>query len=234
MSYATYTKFFSPEDAQLLVSLLQRQNIPYTLHHEVNPLDKVYAGDSIDPMFALQIPGQYFNQVNDLLADLAKADMAQPGFEHQLQADSVEELQAILKEPIGWSAYDLQVAKSLLAEKAGTQALAEAVKERPYVPASVGTHWIVLGYLICILALAAIFYFALDGVYAGFAITAFYYFTLGGFFAGLAITQAKKRLPNGHSVKMFDASDVRHGRNMIIISLASITIGVVLIFNRYY
>ncbi len=40
--YATYSRFHSPEDAQFLIALLQQRNIPFTLEHEVNQLDKVY------------------------------------------------------------------------------------------------------------------------------------------------------------------------------------------------
>ncbi len=68
-------------------------------------------------MFALEIPTGQFSEVNGMLAEQAKADMAKPGFEHLMQSYSTEELREIMSEPSGWSAYDLQVAASLLAEK---------------------------------------------------------------------------------------------------------------------
>ena len=88
---ATYTKFYAPEDAQFLITLLQQHHIPYSLEHEVNQLDKVYLGESIDPMFALKIPTDRFSDVNGLLAEQAKFDMLQPGFEHILQSSTIEE-----------------------------------------------------------------------------------------------------------------------------------------------
>src|SRR5687768_14174408 len=69
LQYGTYLRFYSPDDAQFLIEILHPRNIPYKLEHEVNQLDKVYIGESIDPMFALQIPTAHFNVVNDLLAE---------------------------------------------------------------------------------------------------------------------------------------------------------------------
>jgi hypothetical protein len=54
--YITYTKYYAPEDAQFLITLLQQHNIPYSFQHEVNQLDKVFIGEPVDPMFELKIP----------------------------------------------------------------------------------------------------------------------------------------------------------------------------------
>src|SRR5262249_54003572 len=115
--YATYTRFHSPNNAQFLIALLQQHNIPYALEHEVNQLDKFYIGESIEALFALQIPTERFKQVNKLLADQAKVDMLHPGFEHPMQSYSFTELQEVITDPTGWNAYDLQVATSILSEK---------------------------------------------------------------------------------------------------------------------
>src|SRR5690349_11151646 len=117
IQYATYTRYYSPDDAKFLITLLKKHNIPYALEHEVNQLDKVYLGQLVDAMFALQIPNEKFNYVNHLLAEQAKIDMEHPGFEHLMQSYSVKELQEILHNPSGWNAYDLQVATSILSEK---------------------------------------------------------------------------------------------------------------------
>ena len=115
--YATFTRFYDPEDAQYLISLLQEHAIPYQLEHEVNQLDRVYIGGSVDPMFALQIPNDRFTDLNGLLAEQARFDMLDPGFEHILQSSTTEELRDIINDPGSWNAYDVQVAASLLAER---------------------------------------------------------------------------------------------------------------------
>ena len=134
--YATYSRFYSPDDAQFLITLLQQRNIRYSLEHEVNQLDKVYLGHSVDPMFALRIPAEQFSAVNTALAEQAKADMAKPDFEHMMQSYSTEELQEIVNEPTGWNAYDLQVAASLLAEKTQGQVTIPVASTETFCPAS--------------------------------------------------------------------------------------------------
>ena len=216
---ATYTKFYTPADAEFLVTLLQQHNIPYTMEHEVNQLDKVYIGDSMDPMFVLKVPANRFNDVNELLAKQAKADMLQPGFESQLQGYSIEELQEILQEPAGWSAYDIQVAKSLLAERNAEvpEATALVAGADAYEPVKVKTIWIRFGYIASIAGLTTIFYLSMAGL-----------------FAGLALTQSKKTLPNGSTVKAYTEEDIKHGKNMIFLSLICALVGYLILFSILY
>lgn len=197
---ATYTKFYSPDDAQFLVVLLQQHKIPYSLEHEVNQLDKVYLGDAVAPMFALRLPVNRFSDVNELLAEQAKTDMAKPGFEHLLQSYSTEELREVIQSPAGWNAYDLQVAASLLAEKTKGDVIAP-VNEEPFVPLKLELGWIVLGYFVCVLGASYFFYLA-----------------IAGFLAGLVVNQAKKTLKNGTIVKMYDKKSRMHGRIMMILA----------------
>lgn len=162
--FVTYTKFYSPEDAQFLASLLQQHHIPYALEHEVNQLDKVYIGDSVEAMFALKIPGDRFKDVHALLAQQAKTDIAQEGFEHYLQAYSVAELQEIVREPAGWSAYDLQVAGELLSEKTKEHVTVPLEPEGDYKPVKLENKWIIVGYLAAIAGITDFFYIGMIGL----------------------------------------------------------------------
>lgn len=213
--FATYTKFYSPDDAQFLITLLQQHNIPFKLEHEVNQLDKVYLGDSIDAMFALQIPTDRFHDVNGLLAEQAKADMAQPGFEHLMQSYSIDELREILSDPAGWSAYDLQVAATLLAEKTHVPVTAP-VNEAPFEPVKLELPWIILGYLVSLLGASYFFYLA-----------------IAGFLAGLVVNQAKKTLKNGTTVKMYTKKSRMHGRNMMVLSVLCSTISFLIYYMEF-
>jgi hypothetical protein len=212
-NYATYTKFHSPEQAQFLITLLQQHHIPYLFEHEVNPLDKVYIGDTLDAMFVLQIPTNRFIDVNGLLAEQAKADMAQPIFEHVLQSCSTPELREILADPTNWNAYDLQVAATLLAEQTKGQVAVAFNDADSFVPAKLELIWIILGYIVSLLGASYFFYLA-----------------AAGFLAGLTVNQAKKRLKNGTTVKMYSQSSRAHGRNMMILS----TVCMVISFIIYY
>lgn len=212
--YATYSRFYSPDDAQFLITLLQQRNIRYSLEHEVNQLDKVYLGHSVDPMFALRIPAEQFSAVNTALAEQAKADMAKPDFEHMMQSYSTEELQEIVNEPTGWNAYDLQVAASLLAEKTQGQVSIPVASTETFVPYDLPVIWRVLGYVVCILGASYFFYLA-----------------LAGFMGGLVINQATKTLKDGTTVKMYSPESRRHGRNLMILSTLCFFVSLLLLYG---
>lgn len=216
--YATYAKFYAPEEAEGLIGLLKQNDISYALEHEVNQMDRIYLGESPDPMFVLRIPGEQFKAAHAVLAKQARLDMHQPGFTHQMQSYDAAELQEILDNPEGWSAYDLEVAKELLAEKApGTTITAKPTSEA-FEPARVEKVWIVLGYLACLVGL----------------VPQFFYVAAGGFFAGISIVQAKKTLKNGTTVRQYTPGDRTHGRVMMVLSLLFITIGFYwLLVGRY-
>jgi len=212
--YATFTRFYSPEDAQFLISLLQQHDIPYNLEHEVNQLDRVYLGGSVDPMFALQIPTDRFSDLNGVLAEQAKFDMLQPGFEHVMQSSSIEELREILNNPTDWNAYDVQVAASLLAEKTHSPVMAPVNNSGSYQPLKLGLPWIIVGYLISIIG------------------TSYFYFGIGGFLGGLTVNQAKKTLKDGTTVKMYDNTSRLHGRIMMVIGAITASISLIYLIWR--
>ena len=216
--YASYSKFYTPENAQFLITLLTQHNIPYTLDHEVNQLDKVYIGENIEAMFVLRIPGNRFNEVHALLANQAKADMAQPGFEHYLQSSSITELQEILDDPTGWNAYDIQVATTLLSKNQEEQVSITAPVNSTvsHTPAKLEGIWIFIGYLACFSGLTTLFFLGATG-----------------FFAGLSIVHSKHTLSDGQIVKMYSKADLRHGRNMMILSVLCVITGTVLFYIRY-
>jgi hypothetical protein len=211
LQYATYTRFYSPDDAQFLVTLLQRHNIPYALEHEVNQLDKVYIGEQVEAMFALQIPNEKFNYVNSLLAEQAKFDMAHPGFEHLMQTYSVSELQEILHNPGGWNAYDLQVATSILSEKLEAHVTLPSIHTDSFKPVRLELIWILLGYIVSLLGISYFFFLA-----------------IAGFLSGLVVNQAKKTLKDGTTVKMYDKWSRMHGRIIMILSAVCLAINLTL------
>lgn len=213
LQYGTYLRFYSPDDAQFLIEILHPRNIPYKLEHEVNQLDKVYIGESIDPMFALQIPTVHFNVVNDLLAEQARADMAQPGFEHLMQSYSAEDLQEVINEPAGYNAYDLQVATSLLAQIRPGEVPVPVTNADPFVPYKLETIWIVLGYIVSILG------------------ASYFFFAIAGFFAGLVVHQSKKTLKNGTTVKMYAPGSRMHARNLMLLSVLTACISLLILFG---
>jgi len=216
LQYATYTKFYSPVDAQFLVSLLEKHHIPYTLEHEVNQLDKVYLGEQVEALFALQIPNEKFNHVNHLLSEQAIKDMAEPCFEHLMQTYSVSELQEIIHYPDGWNAYDLQVATTILSEKLQAPVALPSIHTDSFKPVRLELIWILLGYIVSLLGASYFFYLA-----------------IAGFFSGLVVNQAKKTLKNGTTVKMYDSWSRMHGRAIMILAAVCMAINFILLMTLF-
>lgn len=216
LQYATYTRFYSPDDAQFLISLLEKYHIPYALEHEVNQLDKVYLGEQVEALFALQIPNEKFNHVNHLLAEQAIQDMAAPGFEHLMQTYSVSELQEIIHHPTGWNAYDLQVATSILSEKLQAPVTLPSIHADNFTPVRLELIWILLGYIVSLLSASYFFYLA-----------------IAGFLSGLVVNQAKKTLKNGKTVKMYDAWSRMHGRYIMILASVCMVINLILLLKLF-
>ncbi|MBO9200558.1 MULTISPECIES: hypothetical protein [Niastella] len=214
LQYATYSRFYSPDDAQFLISLLQKHHIPYALEHEVNQLDKVYLGAVVDAMFTLQIPKEKFNHVNHLLADQAKQDLAQPGFEHLMQSYSVSELQEIIHHPDGWNAYDLQVATEILSERLQAPVTLPSIHSDNFKPVRLELIWILLGYIVSLLGASYFFYLA-----------------IAGFLSGLVVNQAKKTLKDGSTVKMYDQWSRMHGRIIMILASVCMAINLILLLH---
>jgi len=66
--FGTYAKFYSAEEAEPLLLLLASNNIPFHISKEVNQLDAIIIGNSMDPMFIVSIPPECFTEVNELVA----------------------------------------------------------------------------------------------------------------------------------------------------------------------
>jgi len=201
---STFAKYYTAEDAQFLVDLLQRNGSPYEMSHEVNQLDNIYIGDSIDQLYLLKIPPGQFMTVNRLLTEQAKLDFNTESFTHYFDSFDNDELVEVLNEPNDWNAYDVEVARLFWGKKnlGSSQDITALEYSTSYSPERLKTEWIVLGYLIS--------------------------FSAMGIFAGLAITTGKKTLQNGTKVFLYDEASRRHGGIMIILGAA----GSFLLFTR--
>jgi hypothetical protein len=190
----TYSRFQTPGDAEYLIGLLKQNDIPYILTHEVNQIDNIYIGESLDPMFELKIDQSDFHKVSELLAKEAINDYKTGSPDHYFNLLDAEELREIIQNPNGWNAYDIQTARLLLSDRSdmlfdqkGNVELTAAHK-----PEMISQSWILMGYLLSVL-------------------------TIVGIFIGLSITQAKKTLSNGQTVYIYDNATIAHGRNMVLL-----------------
>ena|SRR5689334_24564216 len=200
--FATYSKYYSTDDAAFLIELLKKNDIPYEMNSEKNLLDKVYIGESLDPMFELRIRRDQFANVNKLLEQKASQDFSRPGFTHYLDDFSIDELKNVLHEDDSWSAYDVQIAKLLLQQKGVIVPTHANTLKEDFLGERVKTDWLVLGYILALMW----------GI---------------GLFVGWSLVYARKTMPDGHSVLMYDDYSRKHGRYLIIIGVLAIVIYVI-------
>jgi hypothetical protein len=197
-NYLVYSKFYTAQDARSLVELLQQHRVPYKMEHETNQLDAVFIGDGLDPMYALKIPQKKFALVNELIAAQTTAGNIANEEGHYLDDFSDKELLRILEQPNEWNAFDINYAKEMLVERG---VVAAEFKPRygsadSYKPESISTPWIIFGYLFSTLAIT-------------------------GIFVGLTVINARKILPNGVVVKVYDQRSILHGKIFFVIGIIS-------------
>ena len=59
-NFFTYARFQTMDDAEMLTDVLTRHSVKYKIDHEANQLDKIYLGESLDPLFVIKIQQKDF------------------------------------------------------------------------------------------------------------------------------------------------------------------------------
>jgi hypothetical protein len=203
-NYFTYARFQTMDDAEMLTDMLTRHSVKYRIEHEANQLDKIYLGESLDPLFVIKIQQKDFRGVNKLLSSQAEADIQHPQFHHYFRGYDQHELEEVIRNPNDWNAYDHRMAVLLLNRVTGGLSPVDMQIAFSYRPETLEFKWIMVGYALSCL-------------------------TIFGVFFGLAITQAKKALPDGELVQIYDRQTIGHGKNMVV--FGTITAAVVIFFK---
>jgi hypothetical protein len=214
--FATYEKFFNPEQAEPVLAILKEHNITYEFLKIGKTVDAVIAGETLNYDYELKIASSQFELVNQLLLEKIKINMDDVDPDYYLFSFSDAELVEILKKPDEWGRQDYIIARQLLQSRDvhySDEELTNLKKERLQVlarPEKEGRAWI----------------------YAGYFFSAF-----GGFFGviiGLALWQTTKVLPNGDKVYTYDQKTRNNGRLIVFISLIVFALSITLRLTRAY
>ena len=200
--FITYSKFYTQQDSRLLTDLLDTHQIQYLVEHEVNQLDNIYIGESMDPMFVVKVTRNDFRKVSELLTGQADADFQHPGFTYYLHDYATNELADIIRDPNTWNAYDLRMAECILQQRIDYKQPIKPDISTAYKAEKLELQSLLLGYVLALL-------------------------TIGGIVFGLSLTQAKRTLMNGQTVPMYDHQTVEHGKRMIVIGLLTTILAVI-------
>jgi hypothetical protein len=193
---ATYSKFHSKEEAEVFTRQLLEAGIYHELEVERDVLDKVYTGQTLDPMIAVKVPVSEFNRVNSLVEQDVALNTAQIAPDYYLFQFTNEELVDVLKNPDEWNQFDRSLAKKLLAERNVDPAVVQVNDPPPnYTPARLTAPLLAMEYLL-----------AVTVAFAGIVI-------------GLATLFATKTLRNGNPVPIYDAYTRNHAKVLVAIGV---------------
>ena len=195
--FQNYKKFFSKNEVELIIDVLNDKNIPYKII-DTSPLDLIFTVNN-SKEYWLQILNEDFRKVDKLIENEFQEGEMEP--EHYLNEFTNTELHEIFEKFEEWNQSDIALAKQILAKRGieiTESKIEELRKERIAElakPERVKIAWIVAGYI-----------FAL----------------LGGFIAvviGISISNTKKTLPDGRRVFSFDKKGRFHAKNILFIGI---------------
>lgn len=189
----TYAKFHTDDELATVTTILDKAGINYHVEKEKNLLDKIYVGESYDPMIALKIANTDFVTVNSLMVNSVEIDIDSINKDYYLLHFSIAELASVLEHPYDWNYFDQAFAKYLLAQQQMDAPVAKT--EIDYEPIGLAIQWLILEYLLSIVM-----------VYAGIVI------------GGITLL-AYKTLPNGKKVVIYNDQVRNHGKWMIVIGI---------------
>jgi hypothetical protein len=207
--FITYQKFNDPALAEVLAEQLEQHGIAYEVEEESINFDPGFVfNETLNTEWAVKIKSEDFETVNQLLKDAEAVDVNGVGKDYYLYAFNDDELMDVITRADEWNAFDVVLARKLLAEHgkniSDEQITAIETKriEELKAPDPPQTFWIVIGYICACLG-------GLLGIFIGWYLITF-----------------KKTLPNGEQVYGYTERDRRHGKLILYIGIAVLTLAI--------
>jgi hypothetical protein len=204
--FITYQKFNDPAFANDLAGLLEEHGIEYTVEEQSTGFDPSLVMSNAPVDYAVKIKSEDFEKVNQLLKESETRDVEAIGKDYYLFTFTDDELLEVVTKADEWSAFDVVLARKLLAERGKSisdeeiskihEHRIEALKE----PEPPQTLWIVVGYILA---------------FGGGVL---------GFFIGWHLSTYKKTLPDGERVYGYTENDRKHGRRILYLSFIGLAI----------
>ena len=199
--FVKYRDVFEASELAEFTQLLNSHEIEFQTEDFDDSLGSIYGNSPVGKGTTIKVRETDFSKVEALLNAEAANLLDTVDKDYHLFSFSNEELLEIVAKPDEWSAFDYQVAKSILASRdiqLGDKKLDELKEERlhelaqPEPPQSWLIGW---GYVLAF--------------FGGFL----------GLFIGWHIWRSKKVLPNGQQIHNYTKHDRRHGRRIFIVGL---------------
>src|SRR6185503_17025204 len=197
--FVSFQSFDTIDDATVISELLKQNSIECKIEVAKSLLDRTLVGDDLEQRVFLKIRSSDFPKANEILDAHILKNISSIENDHYLFSFSNDELQEIIKKPDEWSRQDFLIAKKLLGER-GLNFTDEKISTIKHTrtkelsePEKGNIAWIVLGYILAF---------------------------LGGIMSlvvGVPFLVAKKTLPDGCRVYVYDKGTRTHGKAISIL-----------------
>ena len=208
---APFRTFRTNEEAQALVAELEQLGLSPVLEDNSKYVSGAILG-AVPDYFVVKLPAADFARAEGVLDEAAEKELAEVDNDHYLYSFSTEELLDVVRKPDEWNALDRKLARKLLAERGeavpANDALSTARMEELAEPARPQTWRVIIGYVLAILG--------------GFL----------GVFIGYHLNTAKKTLPDGQRVYVYNAEDRSHGKWIFFIGVVMLLVSLRLTLGK--
>jgi len=221
-NFITYQKFNDPALAAELTGLLDENHIEYDVEEESFRFAPSLVLSEAPTEYSVKIKSEDFEKVNELL----KANEAQnvDGVEkdYYLFTFTDAELMEVVTKADEWSAFDVVLARKLLAEKGKEisdqkiEAIHQQRIEELKQPEPPQTFWVTVGYIIAFTGIVLPLFICVIGLFIGWYLSTF-----------------KKTLPDGEQVYAYNEKDRRNGQRIFYISIAIFVLNIVALIIYY-
>lgn len=205
-SYSTFKKYPDAKQARALQEFLLENGVECIFIDASPQLGSSFSSDLLQE-YELKLHPDNFEKAEALLEKQAETMITDLPKDYYLLSFTDEELHDVVLKHDEWNEFDYLLARKLLEERG--KAIDEAHLKTMRVerlnelskPEAINGIWIGIGY---VMALAGGFF---------------------GFITGYVLMASRKTLPNGAMVHTYDEGTRKHGKIMLIISVAIMAIG---------
>ena len=200
--FLVFRSFYTEDEAISLLEFFKEKGIDGSIVKYRPIVDKIYVGVNYHREFQVRIKSYEFNKANEILDRHINQNLSEIGEDYYLHSFTDNELLEIIEKPDEWNNQDIIISKKILRDR-GVTISDDEVSEKKIArikklekPEREDGLFIILGYFF--------------SVFFGF-------FGIG---IGLLIRNAKKTLPDGRKVFLYDNKTRDHGKNILIIGLS--------------
>lgn len=201
-----FRSYESLEEAIAVQNILNKNNIPNVMSEERALLDSNMIGQQFDLPYRVKILSEHFIIAEDILRQSLDINAVEVEADYYLLGFSNEELIEIIEKKDEWGTYDYALALKLLEERGITFTPADLElfhKKRMAalsVPEDGVNIWTVIGY--CSAAIGGLL----------------------GTFIGFVMMRARKTLPDGSRVYIYNNNSRRHGKYIAILGVVAMVL----------